>query len=135
FSGQMFQLRFEQGRCGEAEDPLLKAVERAPAMPLVRAILAHFFCEVGRLDEARTALQELAAQDFARLPFDTLWLRAMCECAMVCISLGDMKRARPIYDLLAPYADQFVVVAGGVFSGSVAHYLGLLASALDGPND
>jgi hypothetical protein len=48
---------------------------------------------------------------------------------MVCISLGDVEPAR-LLCAPNPYADQFLVVAAGIFSGSVAHHLGLLASVL-----
>ena len=51
------------------------------------------------------------------------------------MNLGDRDRARTLYRLLAPYAHLDAVASGEVFSGSVARYLRMLATATGAPHD
>lgn len=53
----------------------------------------------------------------------------MTDMAAVCARLGDATRAAVLFDRLSPYADQ-LVVALRLITGTVAHYLGLLATTL-----
>jgi tetratricopeptide (TPR) repeat protein len=62
---------------------------------------------------------------------DPGWLRCLTNCATVCAALGDAARAAALYRLLAPYPDQLSVSQISVLaSGSVQHYLGLLATTM-----
>lgn len=96
-----------------------------------RLALAHILCESGRVVEARQQFEIAAAEDFADLPFDNSWTTAMTVSAEVCAALGDVRRARRLYDLMSPYADQFTVLAAALTcSGAVARSLGQLATVL-----
>jgi DNA-binding CsgD family transcriptional regulator len=133
--GQRFSLYREQGRLremgAELERTLAAAIERYPTLPTQRCVLARLYCELGRRDEARQLFEQLAAEDFAAMYRDLLWLTGMSLLVEVCVTLGDVSRAARLYELLLPYASQ-VIVAGSAAAcyGAVARYLGLLATAL-----
>jgi hypothetical protein len=58
-----------------------------------------------------------------------LWIFVMPVCAAVCASLGDRGRAPVVFDLLLPYASQFIFTAAGSF-GAMAYYLAILAATV-----
>jgi class 3 adenylate cyclase/tetratricopeptide (TPR) repeat protein len=125
-----FSVRFEQGRLGELVDDLLRHVCEFPGVPGARALAGLAYAELDRLDDARQALEPLAASNFD-LPVNTNWLRAVTDIAAACARLGDGEWAATLYGLLAPYPDLFPTANLGTPTGSVAHYLGLLATALE----
>jgi tetratricopeptide (TPR) repeat protein len=87
--------------------------------------------EVRRLGpeaKARRVLDELAADDFAALPPDAEWLFCLCVLAEVAAMLGDDARAAVLHGLLSPYERLNALAAGEVALGSVARYLGILAT-------
>ena len=88
--------------------------------------IAQMQCEVGRIADARPIFEQLAADDFA-LADNALWTMSMARCADLCANLEDAARAEVLYDRLAPYRDHFVAPGVGWW-GSVAHYLGRLAT-------
>ncbi|MGH8972258.1 MAG: ATP-binding protein [Acidimicrobiia bacterium] len=127
---QRFQIRFEQGRLDELVTKLADAVTD-DGHPETRAMLAEAYCELGRTDEARAAFEVLAGS-LADLPPDPNWIVTLTRSARVAARLGDVPAAALLYDLLAPYADR-VAGEGIVWTGAVAHYLGLLTAALGDP--
>src|SRR5438270_14005541 len=90
---------------------------------------ALLYTELGRGDEARLIFDQFASSGFSELPRDVFWIRCLTSSAVVADHLGDAAAARPLFDLLSPYANQLVVLVG-VVSGSVSHYLGVLATTL-----
>jgi eukaryotic-like serine/threonine-protein kinase len=125
-------LFWEQGRLPELEATLRRFVDRFPANLGWRATLAVLLCEAGRGDEARGHLERLAADDFAGLPRNHLYLYHLAVLAITCHALGDRPRAARLYELLLPYADRNVLVARLPLGtlGSASHHLGLLAATL-----
>jgi class 3 adenylate cyclase/tetratricopeptide (TPR) repeat protein len=124
---QRFQIRFEQGRLGELVTKLAEAAAD-DGYPETRAMLAQTYCELGREDEARVAFEPLAGS-LAAIPPDPNWIVTVTRSAGVAAHLGDPAAAAVLYDLLAPYSDR-VAGQGIVWTGAVAHYLGILARAL-----
>ena len=126
---QLFTLRREQGRLAELEAPIRVLAEQYPTIPAFKSGLALIFSETGRLAEARTWFERLAAHDFVALPRDAHYPNALDELSQVCAALGDAPRAAQLYERLRPYADRNVVIgfADGC-NGPVARYLGLLAT-------
>ncbi len=124
-----FSVRFEQGRLGELLDDLLRHVAEFPALPGARALVALAYAELDRLDDARQALQPLASSNFD-LPVNTNWLRAVTDIAAACARVGDREWAATLYRLLTPYPNLFPTANLGTPTGSVGHYLGLLAGVL-----
>jgi len=95
----------------------------------LRAVLARAHAETDRFDEASRLLEELASTDF-ELPMDSVWLTAMVEYADAAIEVDDPRYARPLFDLLVPWADQFAAIGMAGAEGPVSHYLGGLATVL-----
>src|SRR5262249_23553564 len=95
-----------------------------------RCLLMLYDCELGRPDAARLELEQLAADDFAVLPRDGEWIFCLCVLSELAFHLQDADRATALYRLLLPYAHLNAVAAREVAIGSVARYLGLLATAL-----
>jgi tetratricopeptide (TPR) repeat protein len=91
-------------------------------------IVAKFFAELGRLDDARAKFEELAENDFACVPVDEEWLASMCLLAEMAASLGDTLRARVLYELLSPYRERVGTSYPEISVGAVSRYLGLLAA-------
>jgi tetratricopeptide (TPR) repeat protein len=130
FAIQLFQLRDEQGRLGEAEQAVARVVASAPELPSVRAVLGLVYAEVGRLDEARVVFEALGQADFAQLPVEASTVVAYCFCARLAAALDDAVRAAQLHRLLAPFPDQIAVWAVGLGIGSVSYYLGCLAFSM-----
>jgi class 3 adenylate cyclase/tetratricopeptide (TPR) repeat protein len=130
-------LRWEQGRLPELEATLRRFVDRFPANLGWRATLAVLLCEAGRHDEARQQVERLAADDFAGLPRNHLYLYHLAVLAIACHALGDQRRASRLYELLLPYADRNVLVARLPLGtlGSASQHLGLLAATMSRWND
>jgi tetratricopeptide (TPR) repeat protein len=124
---QRFQIRLEQGRLDELVPKLAGAVGDE-GHPETRAMLAQAYCELGRGDEARAAFQVLAGS-LRYLPLDPNWILTVARSAAVCAQLGDTSTAATLYDLLLPYSSR-VAGQGIIWIGSVAHYLGELATTL-----
>ena len=81
---QLYLLRREQDRLAEVEELVRRAVEEHPTYPIWRCVLAQMLAELGHTDEARQALDGLAADGFAQVPFDETRL----------VSLGLWRRRR-----------------------------------------
>jgi class 3 adenylate cyclase/tetratricopeptide (TPR) repeat protein len=128
-ASHLFFIRYDQGRLGEVEECLAERVAMVPRFALFRALLALLLCELDRPDDASAHYEMLAAGDFTGIPTDNVWSQTLSPCAAVCASLGDRVRAPVLFEMLAPYADQ-IAFNGGGSSGSVAHYLALLATTI-----
>jgi tetratricopeptide (TPR) repeat protein len=130
FGAQRFEIRFQQGRLDEVVGRVAEVAEETN-WPVTWASLALAYCELDRKDEARTVLENLGAR-LADVPLDFLWPLTITRAAGACAHLRDVSHASVIVELLRPFADQ---MAGGgmapVWVGSVAHYLGMLATTLD----
>lgn len=97
----------------------------------VRAGCAYYLSHLGRRREAQRHIDALAADAFASIP-NNLRKVALCHLASACASLGDEKRAAALYELLSPCASlATVMVVIEAYCGPVAHYLGVLAAALE----
>ena len=99
----------------------------APAMPVWRAALAAALADAGRRDEALLEFDRLAADDFAALPRDSLWLGSMALLAEAVLSLDLPQHARALHAKLAPFAGRNVVLPTVGFLGPVQMWLGILA--------
>ena len=99
----------------------------APAMPVWRAGLAAALADAGRREEALLEFDRLAADDFAALPRDNLWLAAMALLSEAALALDLPEQARALYDKLAPFAGRNVVLPTVGYLGPVQMWLGILA--------
>jgi tetratricopeptide (TPR) repeat protein len=124
----MFLLRREQGRLPEIERLTRKAVDEYPGYRSFPCFVALLECELGREAEARRAFEELARAEFSALPRDSEWLFYLSILTDVAAHLHDRERAAVLYRLLRPYGRLNAMAPGEVAIGSVARYLGILAT-------
>jgi len=116
---------------GEALAFTQEKIQRSPAGLAYLAGIASVFVATGRDDDARRAIEIVAADDFATVPRDMNWLSTLASAAEVCATLGDTQRARTVRSLLEPCADRMVISARGSYHhGSVAYFLARLAATL-----
>jgi len=99
----------------------------APAMPIWRAGLAAALADAGRREEALLEFDRLAADDFAALPRDTLWLAAMTLLTETVLALELPDQALVLHAKLAPFAGRNAVLPTAAFLGPVDLWLGILA--------
>lgn len=131
FGIQMFTVCREQGRLRELAPLVQHFVQTSPEHTAWRPGLAVIYSELGLLQEARSAFERLAVNDFADIPQDAIWLACIVYLAEVCTALGDAARAATLYRLLAPCARQNIVVCfTGASYGAATRYLGMLAATM-----
>lgn len=129
FAVQMFELRTLQARVDEIEPQLADFARRYPAAPVWRAGLAFTHTELGRLGEARQALEPLLAAGLEALPRDGEWLAMLVLLTRACAALGDADGGALLADALEPYADRAVIAGrGAICLGPAARYAGLAAA-------
>jgi tetratricopeptide (TPR) repeat protein len=114
------------------EGPVRSFTERFPALPW-RGVLALLYAELGRRSEARREFERMAAEDWTDVQRDSNWLMAMVTSAKVCALLGDVERARVLYELLLPFSGRYVVLGrvAAYSVGAAARYIALLATTLE----
>ena len=127
---ELFARRRDEGRLNEIEELIRTSIDEYPGYRSFPCLLALLESEVGRMGEARRTFEELAAEDFAWLPRDSEWLFCLCVLAEVAVRLQDGNRTAVLYKLLLPYGRLNALSAGELVIGSVARYLGILASAM-----
>jgi tetratricopeptide (TPR) repeat protein len=127
FGGQMLALWRSQGRFAEF-DNLLRTVREVNAqLPAMRAAMAGGAAQLGRLDEARSLFDGLAATEFRELPRDVTWTAAVALLCETCAILGDGEAAVVLDRLVSPYSGQIATAGPGDCWGPVDYFRGLLA--------
>ena len=128
-SGQMFALRFGQGRLAELESAVLDFTRRYPWIQPWR--LPLLYSELDRMSDARAELERQTVGGFTDFPRDGLWITRIAALAHACALVEDAGRARQLYDLLLPYADRNVSTIADQSYGPVATRLGMLARVME----
>jgi tetratricopeptide (TPR) repeat protein len=129
YISQLCEIRRYQGQLDEVVELLAQVTADNPGIPGLRAHLAGTYCELDRDADAAAVLVPDLGDTFAAFPYDPLWLVGMALLASACAHLGMAQPAAVLYDRLAPFEDQ-LPFAGSAVYGSVAYYLGLLASTM-----
>jgi tetratricopeptide (TPR) repeat protein len=106
-------------------------VEQHAMTAVWRPGLALIYSDLEIRSEALREFEALAADDFADLPNDALWVTCIAYLSEVCAYLGDANRAASLYRLLLPYSGRTVVAGfSSVCYGAVSRFLGLLAATM-----
>ncbi len=136
FSGiELFALYWEQGRLDALEQPVRDLASTYETIAAWRVALAFLLSGLGRAEEARAQLDELAADGFAAIPDDAARLGSLGFLALTAARLDDTGRMEELERLLAPYRGRPVVIGtAAAYGGTTSYYLGVLASRL-GRND
>ena len=133
--GQLFVLRWFQGRLGELEEALTAFVKQYPAVPAWRCALAITMCEQGRLDRARELLDGVARDGFDDFPHDNLWLASMMVLAQTCAATGAREHAPALERMLRPLAGMCAVVPTTAWMGPVDSALAGLSAVQGRPEE
>lgn len=128
---QQYSLADLHRRLAEVAPDVRDLVDAYPARLAFRCALGHVDARLGREPEARQVLSDLSADGFSALPFDQEWLWAMSLLAETAAILGDRGQASAVYDMLAPWAALNAADHPEGIRGSVAGYLGMLASIME----
>jgi DNA-binding CsgD family transcriptional regulator len=129
YAVQAAEVCFEDGRSEDLDPQAFDELVARSDFPILQATLTMLRCERGERDEAQRLFAGLAREDFSTIPVDPGWLRSMTLLASVARDLGDGDALRRLYDLLLPYSEHLGLAAGPI-TGSVSHYLGVLAAGL-----
>jgi energy-converting hydrogenase Eha subunit A len=121
---------------------------RSELLPMVRALFGddsppgRYFVATTLLEQGDRAGAEAVAGPLLDLPAppafpaDRTWVQSVAFACELAAALGARAACRWLYATLLPHADQAAVVGVAIaFNGAVAHYLGLLAAALDRPEE
>ncbi|MFN0089984.1 MAG: LuxR C-terminal-related transcriptional regulator, partial [Acidimicrobiales bacterium] len=127
---QMFSIRREQGRLAELRPVLELGRRLGRNEPAWGPGLAAIYAEVGMLDEARSLLDELTADDLARLPRDSLLPGVLTYLADAALAVGHEKAAGAVVQLLSAHSGLLVQVPGYACYGAADRYLGKAYEAL-----
>jgi class 3 adenylate cyclase/tetratricopeptide (TPR) repeat protein len=125
--GQIFNIRFHQGRLGEVFEELAETADEHPGIVAFRAAVAMVAAELDQLDPARRALDAVVGPEGTGVPDDLNWLISVAFVAQASARLGDAELCGRLADQLGPYRGQFVDNAS-TFWGSVEHYIALALS-------
>ena len=127
---QLYLLRREQGRLEEVVGPIRRFVAENPGYPIFGCVLAQTLAELGDLDAAGEAVE-----DVGPLPFDEELLVSACLLMEAVAALSDTDRLEQLYDRVLPYGDRVAVCYPEISVGSVARSLGIAAAALGRQDD
>jgi hypothetical protein len=133
FAVQLFELRRQQGRLGELEPILRKLVDEGSPIPAYHAGLATVYAQMGRDEEARRAVEELARHDFRDLAHDHHWAGTLAALVPAVAFLQDERIAQRIHKLLAPLAGRMIVggygtVCLGTFDDALAALVAVITT-------
>ena len=129
FGSQMAIVTYQRGTMGELAPFIKEAAAENPGLPVLVAALAMAYAEGDQTDHARELLEEFAATGFY-LPMNSAWLTGMVAYGGAAIECRDPKFALPLFDRLAPWADEWSATGGPTVEGPVSHTLGGLATLL-----
>ena len=130
YGSQLAYIRHQQGRLGEMVSLIDQAVVENPGLPAFRPVLAAAHLDAGNDATALDLLRSAAADDFASLPLDFIWMMGISFYALVTVELRATRPASTLYELLSPYHEQVPFIGTlGFFPASLS--LGGLASVLD----
>ena len=130
FGSQLVPVNLQRGTMGDLVPLVEQMVAEAPDVAgTLTAALALAHTEADNTEGARERLEDLASAHF-ELPLDPLWLTGMVFYAEAAMACGDPRYAGPLFEQLAPWADQWCTVGTCTAEGPVSHCLGGLATVL-----
>lgn len=127
---QLYALRRAQGRLDDVLGLLRQSVGEYPTYPIFGCVAAQAALTAGDQRDAQAALDALAADECAALPFDEEWLVSVCLLSEVACALGDREHAAMLHRRLLPYDGRIAISCQELSLGAAARYLGLLAATL-----
>jgi len=126
YGAQMFTLNRDLGRLHTLA-PQIKEMAASASRRMWEPGLMLMFAEIGLPSEARSIFERLVARDCYAIRLDDMYATCLVFCAETCCSLADADRAKSLYHLLLPYAEQTLNHPTAVCFGAAALYLAMLA--------
>jgi hypothetical protein len=123
--GSITKARSAQGRVGETV-PLWRQLSEGFSdifLPGLGAVLL----ESGQIDEASDIYRRFADVHFSSLTHDLTYVHNLAFLTVLCHRFGTAADASALEELLAPHAELIAYGGAGCY-GSVAHFLGVLAT-------
>jgi hypothetical protein len=121
--------RMFQGRAAEVIALIEQVVLDNPGLPAWEAGLGYAYCLIDRRAEAAEILRRAAARGFEHVGRDQNQMVAFALYAETAAYTASAEAAAALYELLEPYADQFVS-NGGIAHGHARMSLALLAATM-----
>ncbi|MEO7009646.1 MAG: AAA family ATPase, partial [Caldimonas sp.] len=126
---QMFCLRREQGRLGDALPMLQRFIRDAPKTNIWKPGLALLYAELDMREECQAEFDSLPWHRASRPPTDGATMTIVSLVAEVCVYLEDVERAALLYRLLQGQAGANLLAdSSGPCLGSADRLLGSLAT-------
>ncbi len=129
-AGLRYRLQYERGELTELEGLLEAIIEAQPAVPVWRMALCGVYLQSDRLELAVPHVEAVAADDFAMVPRNAIFLLTCASTARIASQVGALEAAELAYRHAAPFDDQFAWSANylelpiGVGVGAAAAALG-----------
>jgi DNA-binding CsgD family transcriptional regulator len=124
--GQLSRVYWTAGRLGEVEADIAAALDRFPGLVTLRCLRALANAAAGRRAEAAAEIEALAADRFAALPRDSLYLASLAILAEAAVSCRAAGLAGPILAELAPYRERNLIQGVPVGWGAASWYIARL---------
>jgi hypothetical protein len=129
FGGQLLSVARQRGTMGDYIPRIEQVALEVPAMTgLTTAGLAAAHAQAEHPEDVRRILDEMLVDGFD-FPMDSVWLTAVVLYAEAAVAVQEPTYAEPLFDHLAPYAEQWVYT-GTTSEGPVSHFLGGLSAVL-----
>jgi class 3 adenylate cyclase len=130
YGATLIMNRIHQGRGAEVIALIEQTAANVPGVPAWEAALGLTYCLIDRRPEGAEVLARAAGQHFEHLGHDQTQMCGLALYADTAAQTSSAEAAAMLYELLDPYADQFVWNGGASF-GHARMYLALLAATLD----
>ncbi len=114
YMGQLFCLRWEQGRLPELHDALVATAAANPRLTVFRCALAMAHTQAGKHAAAREILAALSADGFASVPRDETYTISLGALAETAAAVNDAVSARQLIELLEPYSGLILIGTRGL---------------------
>ena len=101
---QRFSIHDHHDTLDVIKEEMVSAAASEPARAIFRCAVAYIHARLNRTQIARAELTDLAAHEYAAVPFDMEWLVATSLLAETCALLHSQEHARTLYALVSPYA-------------------------------
>ena len=124
--GQLGRIYWTAGRLAELQDDIEQALARFPGLVTLRCMRALAAGAAGRTGEAAREIEALAADSFAALPRDSLYLASLAILGETAVTCRAADLARPILDELLPYASRNLIQGVPVGWGAAAWHVARL---------
>jgi len=124
--GQLSRIYWPAGRLAELQDDILEALVRFPGLVTLRCTRALAEAAAGRCAAATDEIEALAADGFAALPRDSLYLASLAILAEAAVTCRATHAARQILGELGPYASRNLIQGVPVGWGAAAWHIARL---------